>query len=183
EEITFTSHPHCGYATFIFVHNDMVTPIPRFVNVEGLFQRMEELTVKAKKYKILLKLVKKLKKKSDLQRLFDKYFGEFIDKNHMPEGLDIVDILSNLAFEKSKQAVGTFTWKTLMIGAMHFQDAYNYDIERVKRCVIHYATPDDRIIPFCAYNGGPTYRVEVEKKFSVPLDEWRKRNKKREKIE
>jgi uncharacterized radical SAM superfamily Fe-S cluster-containing enzyme len=62
----------------------------------------------------------------------------------------------------------------MFIGGMHFQDDYNYDIERVKRCAIHYATPDGRIIPFCAYNGGPTYRTEIEKKFSVPLEEWRK---------
>jgi len=177
DEITFTAHPHCGYATFVFIHNGKVTPIPRFVNVEGLFGRMEELTEKAKKYRLLIKLAKKLKKKSDLQKMFDKYFGEFIDKNKMPEGMDIVEVLSTVAFEKDKKAVGKFTWKTMMIGAMHFQDAYNYDIERVKRCVIHYATPDDRIIPFCAYNGGPTFRTEVEKKFSVSLDEWKKKHK------
>ncbi len=173
DEVTFTSHPHCGYATFVFIHKGKVTPIPRFVDVEGLFERMDELTVKAKKYRLLIKFAKKMKKKNDLQQMFDKYFGEFVYKNKMPEGLDIVDILSNLAFEKDKKAVGKFTWKTLMIGAMHFQDAYNYDIERVKRCVIHYATPDNRIIPFCAYNGGPTYRTEVEKKFSIPLAEWK----------
>ncbi|MFH1101082.1 MAG: radical SAM protein [Methanobacteriota archaeon] len=175
EEITFTAHPHCGYATFVFINKGKVTPIPRFVDVEGLFNRMEELTAKARKYKLLIKLAKKLQKKGDLHKTFDKYFGEFIDKNKMPEGLDIVEILSDVAFEKDKRSVGKFTWKTLMIGAMHFQDSYNYDIERVKRCVIHYATPDDRIIPFCAYNGGPTYREEVEKKFSVPLDEWKKK--------
>jgi uncharacterized radical SAM superfamily Fe-S cluster-containing enzyme len=29
---------------------------------------------------------------------------------------------------------GTFTYRTLLVAGMHFQDAYNYDIERVKRC-------------------------------------------------
>lgn len=178
EELTFTAHPHCGIATFVFIHNGKVTPIPQFVDVEGMFERMMELTEKARKYKLLIQLAKKLKKKGDLQKIFDKYFGEFINKNKTPEGLDIVEILSNVAFEKDKRSVGKFTWKTLMIGAMHFQDGYNYDIERVKRCVIHYATPDNRIIPFCAYNGGPTYRTEVEKKFSTPLDEWKKKHKK-----
>jgi hypothetical protein len=177
EEITFTAHPHCGYATFVFIHDGKVTPIPRFVNIEGLFHRMEELTVKVKKYKLLIKLFKSVQKKTDLGKLFDKYFGEFIDKNKMPEGIDIVDILSTVAMEKDKKSVGEFAWKTMLIGAMHFQDSYNYDIERVKRCVVHYATPDMRIIPFCAYNGGPTYRTEVEKKFSTPLSEWKKREK------
>ncbi len=64
----------------------------------------------------------------------------------------------------------------MYVGAMHFQDSYNYDIERVKRCNIHYTTPDMKIIPFCAYNSGPVYRTEVEKKFSVPFAEWRKKH-------
>jgi hypothetical protein len=50
---------------------------------------------------------------------------------------------------------GTFTYRTLLVAGMHFQDAYNYDIERVKRCVIHYATPDGKLYPFCTYNSGP----------------------------
>ncbi len=177
EEIIFTSHPHCGYATFVFINNGKVTPIPRFIDVEGLFLRMNKLTGTAKKYHFFIKLARKFKKKTDLAKAFDKYFGEFIDKNKMPEGLDIVEILSNVAYKKDKKSVGDFTWKTMLIGAMHFQDSYNYDIDRVKRCVIHYATPDDRIIPFCAYNGGLTYRTEVEQKFGTPLAEWKKTHK------
>ena len=53
---------------------------------------------------------------------------------------------------------------------MHFQDAYNYDIERVKRCVIHYATPDGKLYPFCTYNSGPCYREKIERQFSIPWD-------------
>jgi uncharacterized radical SAM superfamily Fe-S cluster-containing enzyme len=53
---------------------------------------------------------------------------------------------------------------------MHFMDSYNYDVERVKRCVIHYSAPDGMIYPFCAYNSGPVFRERVEKQFSVPLD-------------
>ncbi len=43
-----------------------------------------------------------------------------------------------------------------MLAGMHFMDSYNYDVERVKRCVIHYAAPNGRIYPFCAYNSGPS---------------------------
>ena len=71
--------------------------------------------------------------------------------------------------------MGEFHWKVLFIGSMHFQDRYNYDIERVKRCVVHYATPDGRVIPFCAYNTGPTFRNEVESKFAMTFEEYRKR--------
>ena len=48
-------------------------------------------------------------------------------------------------------------------------DHYNCDVERVKRCVIHYAAPDGKIYPFCAYNGGPTFREKIEKQYSTPF--------------
>jgi hypothetical protein len=53
---------------------------------------------------------------------------------------------------------------------MHFMDAYNYDINRVKRCVIHYTAPNGLVYPFCTYNSGPCFREKIEKQFSVPLD-------------
>lgn len=53
---------------------------------------------------------------------------------------------------------------------MHFQDAYNYDIERVKGCVIYYAPPDGKLYPFGTYNSEPCYREEIERQFSIPWD-------------
>jgi hypothetical protein len=65
---------------------------------------------------------------------------------------------------------GSFTYKTLLVAGMHFMDAYNYDIERVKRCVIHYPTPGGMVYPFCTYNSGPCFRDKTEREFSTPLD-------------
>jgi hypothetical protein len=64
-----------------------------------------------------------------------------------------------------------FTYRTLMVAGMHFMDSYNYDVERVKRCVIHYAAPNGKVYPFCAYNSGPVFRERIEKEFSVPFEE------------
>ncbi len=58
----------------------------------------------------------------------------------------------------------------LMIGSMHFMDPYNFDIERVQKCVVHYATPDGKIVPFCTMNA--LQRASTEK-FAQPLDEAR----------
>jgi uncharacterized radical SAM superfamily Fe-S cluster-containing enzyme len=58
-----------------------------------------------------------------------------------------------------------------MLAGMHFMDSYNYDVERVKRCVIHYAAPNGKVYPFCAYNSGPVFRERIEKEFSVPFEE------------
>jgi uncharacterized radical SAM superfamily Fe-S cluster-containing enzyme len=57
---------------------------------------------------------------------------------------------------------------------MHFQDRYNFDVERVKRCVIQYSTPAG-VFPFCTYNCGPEYRACVESAFAVPAGEYKSR--------
>jgi uncharacterized radical SAM superfamily Fe-S cluster-containing enzyme len=168
---SFTTHPGCGIATFLFVNKEgEAIPITRFLDVEGLFQEVEKLTLKVKKYRVFIRLFKNFKNQDNLNRTIDKYFGKFINKREMPEGMDLIGFFSSLIGKGDKKTLGEFTWKAVMIGGMHFQDLYNYDIERVKRCVIHYATPDGRIIPFCAYNGGPTYREEIERKYSIPLE-------------
>jgi uncharacterized radical SAM superfamily Fe-S cluster-containing enzyme len=51
---------------------------------------------------------------------------------------------------------------------MHFQDVYNFDVDRVQRCLVHYGVidPDDPTkvlqIPFCAMNS--IRREELEKR-------------------
>lgn len=167
-KVAFTTHPACGLATYLYVpeEGDPV-PITRFVDVEGLMKDLWNLSKKARSARV--KMVSKLKAFKALRNRFLK--------DRAPEGLKVTTFLKTLhgVFDTAtKEDLAEFAWKWFFVGAMHFQDLYNYDVERVKRCSIHYATPDSRIIPFCAYNSGPTYREEVEKKFSVPLEEWRR---------
>jgi hypothetical protein len=135
--------------------------------VEGLFKELYELSKKTEGAvfpKLSLLKARKILK-------------SHLDESKMPEGLttnQFMTVLTNVFNNDTKEGLAKFSWGMMLISSMHFQDDYNYDIERVKRCVIHYVVPDGRIIPFCAYNGGPTYRDEVEKKFSVPLAEWRR---------
>lgn len=41
---------------------------------------------------------------------------------------------------------------TFCISGMAFQDAWTLDLERLRDCCIHTASPDGRLVPFCAYN-------------------------------
>jgi len=58
---------------------------------------------------------------------------------------------------------------------MHFQDAYNFDLNRVKHCLVHYGVidPDDpskvREIPFCAMN--TVHRENIERKLAKKGEE------------
>jgi len=40
---------------------------------------------------------------------------------------------------------------SLCISGMAFQDAWNIELDRLRRCCVHVATPDFRLVPFCAY--------------------------------
>jgi hypothetical protein len=55
--------------------------------------------------------------------------------------------------------------QNLPLGCMAFMDSYNFDVNRVRRCVVHYITPDLKIIPFCAYNN--VHRVAIEKAYAA----------------
>jgi len=167
-QIEFSAHPHCGVATYVFVSNGNVIPINRFVDVDKFFSSVDD-TVD------LLNTSRWFAKTRAIMKGL-KALNRCIHDDRQPKGLHLKSVLKRVLKEQDYKSLREFHWNALFIGAMHFQDAYNYDIERVKRCVIHYATPDPerRIIPFCAYNSGPTFRNEIEKKYSIPLEEWEK---------
>jgi hypothetical protein len=165
---TISSHPHCSLGTYFFVDekSKKAVPITQFVDVPNMLQDMEELSRSAGKARF--KLYSKVKAWNALQKHFKPRLA--------PPGLTFTKFLQTLQGMTNKKLGrdgkdGTFTYRTLLVAGMHFQDAYNYDIERVKRCVIHYAAPNGLIYPFCAYNSGPTYREKIERKYSMPFDQ------------
>lgn len=165
-----TSHPICGMATYIFLDGNKVIPLPRFVDVEGILKFLDENADEIRKGKN--KAITSLK---ILGRI-----GGFIDKKKQPKDLDFKKLLINALIKHNYDALGGIHHKALFVGMMHFQDLYNYDIERVERCCIHYAQPDGKIIPFCTFNVIPQwYRDKIQEKFSLSIPEWEKKTGKK----
>lgn len=59
----------------------------------------------------------------------------------------------------------------LSISGMPFQDVWNIDTNRCRKCCIHLVTPDSKLIPFCTFNitniqGETLYRDQVYKKYA-----------------
>ncbi len=159
--IEFTVHPHCGTGTYVYVEDGKMIPITRFIDVEGLLEHIEELASPNSKW--LGKSLGNIKRIGSLISALPKY----IDMAKAPKSVDVKKLFIDVLKEGTGEATKEFHRHTLFIGSMHFMDLYNMDLERIKRCGVHYATPDGRIIPFCTYN--TIHRVEVEKKFSTPL--------------
>lgn len=159
--IEFTVHPHCGTGTYIYVENGKMIPITRFIDVEGLLEHVDKLALTDEKW--IGKSLGRIKLIGSLISALPRY----IDTAKAPKSVDVKQLFINVLKEGTGDATKEFHRHTLFLGAMHFMDLYNMDLERIKRCGVHYATPDGRIIPFCTYN--TIHRVEVEKKFSTPL--------------
>ena len=155
--VEFTAHPHCGMATFVFLEDGKITPITRMGNIEkftGSLKQVYADAIKGSKSKAKLRLV------GSARHIKFSFLRKYILK---------------VLMEGDYSSLGDFARNALMISSMHFMDLYNYDLERVQRCVIHYAVPDGRIIPFCAMNN--IHRAEVEKKLGIPIKEWKDKHK------
>ena len=138
---------------------DKLIPINDFIDVDGLFNKLAELTDDLRKGGF--------GRKQRVLASATKAIPKLIDTSKAPEHLDIKKILINVFTKRSYSALGDFSKDAMLISCMHFMDPFNFDEDRVKKCVIHYATPDGRIIPFCTFNS--MYREGVEQEFSTHL--------------
>lgn len=168
ETIHLTCHPHCSLATYLFVSADgeEVVPAPEFLDVEGMFLDLEKFSHSVPKSRFVS--FARVRAFNSIK----KHFRE--DK--APKGLTFPVFLTTLQGLMDKRVgrgklAAPKTYKTLLIAGMHFMDAYNYDVDRVRRCVVHYSAPDGRLYPFCTYNSGPTFRAAIEKKYSIAAKE------------
>ncbi|MDR2707261.1 MAG: radical SAM protein [Nitrososphaerota archaeon] len=155
--IEFTSHPHCGMATYLLIEEGKITPITQLANVDKFVATMTkvyELASKGSKTEAKLRLAGAMR--------YVK-FG-FLRKY-------VLGVLTKGDYK----ALGDLQRKSLLLSSMHFMDPYNFDLERVEQCLIHYAVPDGRIIPFCTMNS--IHRQDVEKKLGVPIKEWKEQHK------
>ncbi|MDI6655278.1 MAG: radical SAM protein [Candidatus Hydrothermarchaeota archaeon] len=152
-------HPACGAATFVFIDDGRLIPLTRFIDIDGILELTEECAAEISKNG-------KLGKVSAVTK-FSKKFPRLVDYEAMPKSSIIPKLVIKILKDGSREALAELFENTLFIGCMHFQDLYNFDCDRVSKCVIHYATPDGRVIPFCTYN--TIHRKEVERKFAMPL--------------
>lgn len=164
-----SAHFACGMATYLFKDGNRMAPITRFLDVDGfiefLNQQKEELRKGKSKYVVGAKSLFKL--------------NSFIDKKRLPKDLNLGKIMLDVFLKHDYRSLGVFHHKSMFIGLMHFMDLYNYDIERVKSCAVHYVTPDPAhpIVPFCAFNVIPEwYRDKIQSQFGMPIKEWEKKN-------
>lgn len=155
--VEFTAHPHCGMATYLFVENGDIVPITKYGNVDKFIESMQKVyedAAQGKTKKAKLRLL------AALRHIKFSFLRKYVWR---------------VLREGSYEALGDLQRKSILLSSMHFMDPYNFDLQRVENCVIHYAVPDGRIIPFCTMNS--IHRPKIEKQFSMSIKEWQKRYK------
>ncbi len=190
EAVEFTCHPDCGFSTYLALDpttNEIIPIMDYFdplkvINFANRF--WEKIKHKEKKPPSLFKGI--------LEGFGDagKSIGETLDKGL--ETLDkaqlrarfllgilqytkkpgkLMEMFSRLLINGDWNSVSAFTHGTLLISSMHFQDAYNFDVERAKRCIVHFgvAMPDGSVkeCSFCTMNS--FHREDIERQVAKKI--------------
>ncbi len=152
-QIRFTAHQHCGAATYVFVTEQGLVPVTSIIDVDTFFDTIHKMADKIenkgqiRKKLIILRTINKMKKS--------------MKGSDLKSNTRFWKILGKTLISHNFKSLSEFHWNAIFVGMMHFMDNYNFDVNRVKRCCIHYATPEGTLIPFCTYNSGPVYREEI----------------------
>ena len=149
--VDFNAHPLCGMGTYLVIDGEKVTPIINHLDVDKTVQTINDANIileKGTDTKNKLRAISHVLKNKKFKML-TRY-------------------VRNLLFKGDYLDLNVMHHNMLLISAMHFMDLYNFDLDRVQQCLIHYATPDGRIIPFCTYNN--LYRDQIEKLYSEPVE-------------
>jgi len=183
EPVEFTCSPDCGFATYLVVDPDTKEMVP-------LMDYFDPLKVIDFANRFWAKV--KYKEKQPIN-FFEGILGdmgktldnglEFLDKTQLRARFllgilqytkkpgKLMEMFSRLLMNGDWESISSFTHGTLLLSSMHFQDAYNMDIERVKRCIVHFgvAMPDGSVkeVSFCTMN--TLHRESIEKQVAKKI--------------
>ncbi|MFX0080701.1 MAG: tetraether lipid synthase Tes [Candidatus Hodarchaeota archaeon] len=183
EPIEFTCHPDCGFASYMIVDPDSgeMAPIMDYFDPLKVIDFANRFWAKIKdKEKKPLRIFEDLL--GDFGKTLDKGLN-FLDKTqlrarfllgvlqYMKKPGKLMELFSRVLMRGDWESISSFSYGALLLSSMHFQDAYNMDLERAKRCIVHFgvAMPDDTVkeISFCTMNS--IHRPEIEKQIAKQI--------------
>ena len=157
EHVHFYNSEKCGIATYAYADREThsLIPITEFIDVDRFIRDVNELHGSMLKKAVFgASLIPGAIRYGGLRKSLAKKLLDYIIRDELPNGEKLSAMIQSIFVHGDYSALRTFHHSFLFLGMMHFQDYYNYDINRVQRCSIHYAA-GDRLIPFCAYNVFP----------------------------
>jgi len=154
----FSCSPQCGVVNWMYVSKrGTIIPINHFVDFEKFFGSIEKTarSVETKGRFALLSTLFLAAVRSLNWPLVTKEIGFF----------PLMTTILRTHISPTYQSLGKLRRRIFLLGCMAFMDQYNFDVNRVRRCVVHYVTPDLKVIPFCAYNN--VHRIATEEEYAA----------------
>ncbi len=153
----FSCSPHCGIVNWMYVSKSgRIIPINHFVNFEKFFN-------------LTLKTAQNVESKSKLQLLTSLFIAATLSLNMPLVTMEVgvfrlMKSIMKMYISPSYDSLGPIRRRIFLLGCMAFMDESTFDVNRVRRCVVHYVTPSLKVIPFCAYNN--VHRISIEEKYA-----------------
>ncbi|MFX1588495.1 MAG: radical SAM protein [Promethearchaeota archaeon] len=199
-----TSHSDCGFATICVINaKDEWEPIENYFDAEGLIRWSNKVYDMAQKQEVpkptgLLKGIN-LEEFGSIASTIGKFVDDITSLGYrqmmkayyfagamryvrnpakMLTSKTLIAFSRLIAFPNLQSAGKFFHEKNLLISSMHFQDSYNFDLDRVCRCLVHYGVidPDNNNkvleVPFCAMN--TLHRERLERALAIQGEEAKK---------
>jgi len=157
-DIHFYNSEKCGIATYAYVDRDRhkLYPLTKFIDVNRFITDINKLDQSLfNKVAFGAKLIKDRFTHDNFRKALAKRMGEYIIQDELPNGERLSEILEEIIEKGDYATLRKFHYNFIFLGMMHFQDYYNFDVNRVQRCSIHYSA-GNRLIPFCTYNVFPS---------------------------
>jgi len=154
----FSCSPQCGVVNWMYVSKrGTIIPINHFVNFAKFFGSIEKTarSVESTGRFTLLSTLFLAAMRSLNWPLVTKEIGFF----------PLMTTILRTHISPTYQSLGKLRRRIFLLGCMAFMDQYNFDVNRVRRCVVHYVTPDLKVIPFCAYNN--VHRIATEAEYAA----------------
>ena len=152
----FSCSPQCGVVNWMYVSKTgKIIPINHFVNFERFFRAIQ-------------KTAQSVENKGRFSLLSALFLASVLSLNWLLVAKEIgiftlIKTILKMHISPSYQSLAGLRRRIFLLGCMAFMDPYTFDVNRVRRCVVQYVTPDLKIIPFCAYNN--VHRIETEEEY------------------
>jgi 7,8-dihydro-6-hydroxymethylpterin dimethyltransferase len=157
------SHPSCFGLTYLLKTEGGYVPFPRFLDLEKYLEVISNRgTIRPDETF-----------ESAIRSTIDEMWtsaGQVPDSDKILKSLRRAIFLmypEDKALELEERLhIGESLVKTVFIHA--FMDVHTFEVDRIKKCCTHYALPDGRLMPGCAYNN--LYRAK-DARFLAPVGE------------
>ncbi len=124
--------PTCSSATYVYLDDGGVIPLPRVVDVPEYLDYFKNRTI------------------VDIDLVVQGAFDSLYSASSVPGSRKMLESYCTVCGIPID--LGGLKDRVKMIMIQPFPDPYTFNIKQVMKCCIHELLPDGRIIPFCAYN-------------------------------